>query len=470
MIQVNLSLNLSKIKKSIRLEYSTFEKSAFDQYLIASFLKNSESNSVESHIDKITGKGSLNAHFKNILTELSKFNPDQIDNILNDSMYPVVHLNDNLYYIYFDQLDVSLFNNNVYKGDLSSHTEFINGDLFKFDGKLISCNVVKEERTIETQRYNVELGESIKVSITNKKDFVPINNVLFAIVLQLDKQNVNLYNGDIFKNISGNDWKVLTSSFNDISKGKVSFYDNGNLFVIDNNRLQKISVGEISGIYFFKNDYMNFNKEISTKVIMKLIEDDSLRSLDERNSLNIINACDVDLQIISYKYLLNIKETQSIYTRVTKLINNGYIEWDVPTIKKVINDIDKKNIQNVYLKYNTIQYDIKQLIKIDKDKLRDNDKTTIEQYENDKTIILDVINSKIGEISTSGLRESSKKLKGNKDTQEFSKLCNKILAHNLKNYSNLSLDELKIKVIEVEKFYDVYKRVKLYSEEVKESK
>ena len=47
---------------------------------------------VYDFIDEITGKGSLNEHFKKLYDDIKSFSKDDINLILNNSIYPVVKI------------------------------------------------------------------------------------------------------------------------------------------------------------------------------------------------------------------------------------------------------------------------------------------------------------------------------------------------------------------------------------------
>ena len=87
-LQAKLQLNLQNINNVIRVSYNTYEKASFDQYLAVSIVSNTSLTSrAEKYIDDITGKGSLNAHFKKMLQKTKKFDDDTIKKVLDSSLY-----------------------------------------------------------------------------------------------------------------------------------------------------------------------------------------------------------------------------------------------------------------------------------------------------------------------------------------------------------------------------------------------
>ena len=101
MVQINLKLRLSKIKYGIKVSYNTFEKATFDQFLMASVALRSESyEDAKTYIDNITGSGSLNAHFKQLYEKASKLDKNQLADIMNNSMYPMLKIDKSNSYDY----------------------------------------------------------------------------------------------------------------------------------------------------------------------------------------------------------------------------------------------------------------------------------------------------------------------------------------------------------------------------------
>ena len=65
-MKVKVRLYLPKSNNKLTLRYNTYEKVSYDKYFIASLINNIENRfQVYDLIDQVTGKGSLNTHFKN---------------------------------------------------------------------------------------------------------------------------------------------------------------------------------------------------------------------------------------------------------------------------------------------------------------------------------------------------------------------------------------------------------------------
>ena len=119
-LRVNLKLKLSKTVKRITVKYNTFEKATYDEYLIASLVLRSKSEEEAfEYIDEITGAGSLNPHFKRLYHEISSLSQEQLEQIMANSMFPVLKIDDSNRYEYYPQLNVSVFQKRIYEGDIA---------------------------------------------------------------------------------------------------------------------------------------------------------------------------------------------------------------------------------------------------------------------------------------------------------------------------------------------------------------
>ena len=101
MVQINLKLRLSRIKYGIKVSYNTFEKATYDQFLMASVaLRSVNDEDANKYIDNITGSGSLNAHFKQLYEKARKLDNEQLLDIMNNSMYPMLKIDKSNSYDY----------------------------------------------------------------------------------------------------------------------------------------------------------------------------------------------------------------------------------------------------------------------------------------------------------------------------------------------------------------------------------
>ena len=134
------------------------KKVAYDQYFIASLVRHSKSeDKAFSLIDELTGKGSLNYHFKKIYEEIIKLSNDEIDSILKDSLFPVQKI-DTFRYMYIPLLDISVFDKNIIDGNLKND-ELFPKQLVSENGAYVAHTYMENEQITKQDIYEVNLEE-----------------------------------------------------------------------------------------------------------------------------------------------------------------------------------------------------------------------------------------------------------------------------------------------------------------------
>ena len=169
-----VKLKLSKQRKKITIKYNTFEKATYDEYLVCALALRTLSEErrdeiVYEYIDDVTGEGSLNAHFKNLYNRIREFSQEQLEKVMTNSMLPILKIDDRNRYDYYPQLDASIFNNQVYEGDLGDYADL--QKLLMIKEKIIEKNVENyKEESIKPDNYTVIIEErnDIKVKLLNK--------------------------------------------------------------------------------------------------------------------------------------------------------------------------------------------------------------------------------------------------------------------------------------------------------------
>ena len=120
-LQATVKLNLPSSKNIMRIVYNTYEKATYDQYLIASLVSNVDSiKEANNYIDDLTGQGSLNSHFKLLYLETAKLSKEEIDKILDSSLFPIQKEDVKNVNKYYPSLDISIMNKTIYKGNLKN--------------------------------------------------------------------------------------------------------------------------------------------------------------------------------------------------------------------------------------------------------------------------------------------------------------------------------------------------------------
>src|SRR5574344_2789974 len=114
--------------------------------------------------------------------------------------------------------------------------------------------------------------------------------------------------------------------------------------------------------------------------------------------------------------------------------------------------------------------DIQMLSMINPDFLTPTHKKQVEEYKKDIKAKIESIQSMIGEITTSGMREEAKKRKSNEQTKRFSKLANKYIGHSKIAFEQATQSELDKYLKEIAEMYDLMKELKKQLVKESESK
>ena len=123
-IRARVALSLPSTFYKITLKYDTFEKATYDSYLMASLVANSKNKTeAYNYIDEITGKGSLNSHFKKLYDQISAFTSDQINSILTNSLFPITVVDQKHHFNYYSMFKATRMDNKVFDGNLISDEE-----------------------------------------------------------------------------------------------------------------------------------------------------------------------------------------------------------------------------------------------------------------------------------------------------------------------------------------------------------
>ena len=115
-IRAKVALSLPNKYYKITLKYDTFQKATFDEYLVANLVASSTKREAMKYIDEISGNGSLNSHFKKLYDKISDLKKKQVNDILQDSLFPVTMIDTKHHFKYYPMFDATRMENRVYKG------------------------------------------------------------------------------------------------------------------------------------------------------------------------------------------------------------------------------------------------------------------------------------------------------------------------------------------------------------------
>jgi len=443
-LRVNLKLQLSKIKKVVVVKYNTFEKATFDEFIMASLALHTK-NDIEAYnyIEDITGSGSLNPHFKYLYKQALQFDKNQLEKIMESSYYPILKVDKENWYYYYPQLDLSEYRNKLYQGDLGELDNVM--DIIRLAGvDLVEKSVVVDFTYNKPEPFWVTLDRD-SVELTLKGEQIRISEQLFNEIRVDELTMLDKYQGTLFDNVSGSNWKILTDSVIDyIVKNKLSFFEGGKHYAIQNDGCRITTVAKASGLCIYQEENTRYagNKELCEKVANHIINNDLIGLTRESILLNIIKYIKDDLIQTIVNMSLNRADSKEIARCGLRLLESGILRgWSSYAQESFLKFATGLALQNLYIVNNDLNYSIDQLLTLDKTKLSDKHRYQVEQYLKDLAAKKATIREITGLVTTSGLRERVKAITADAETKRFSRLCNDLIGHVNKDLEKASLAE-----------------------------
>ncbi len=450
-IKAKVSLSLPNEFYKITLKYDTFESATYDSYLIASLIKNTKKEEeAMTYIDEITGKGSLNPHFKKLYEEISKFTKEQIDGILKDSLFPITVIDRKHHFKYYAMFNATRMDDKVYPGNLADNPNLSSMIMPKGkDAKFLSMEFEEEPGSVKSNVYDAIFSETgIKVDLDGG-NYCPISKDEFDKVYVNDLEGIEDYPGEIGKEITKGNWNVLNiSALNAIKNLKLFYIDEaGNHCAILTDCLKKTEVINVFGLYFYKEtryEYSIKNAEICEAVIEHLLKSKAINEFKTKSLINITAAASDKSAQKVVQYILGRKESKEIAEIGLRLIKSGLEKgWEKEVLKSIKKVTPRSEIKYIYNLDNSLGYDIEDLLVIDDADLTEADKMTKRAYTSQMENLKKECNQMIGEIMTSGVREKMKSLKI-KDSvyKALNDFIKEYSAHSKLDYNSMSLEKL----------------------------
>lgn len=446
MIQVNLKLKLTKISKRIKVKYNTFEKATYDEYLISSLvLRAHDEQEVYDYIDDITGNGSLNGHFKKLYEKVRTFNQEQLERIMNSSMFPILKVDSSNVYEYYPEIDVSVFKKHVFNGDLADYDNLLSQVLYIHED-VIELSVEEGKHFDKPDSYSVAIDDigNVKLKLYDKS--ISISSDMFKRLIFNELDAIKEYKGTIYEKAEGIGWQIVNNAvMNNLLSNKNYFYYKGDYCLIRNDNLKKTEMAQVSGLYIYRESYLSYGKdiEICERVLNVLHKSKSFDLLKPKTLVALLQNVDEDIAIQFINDDLKGKHSsKEVADFAIGLLEKGFvIGWTVSTLQTLLKHCDKSGYSSIYKASPEVKFDIEQLIAIDADLLTEEHKNQVKEYYNNLNLMKQTIRSIIGEITTSGLREAVKKLKSDDTTKKFTKLCNNLIGHEMDNLDKASYEQ-----------------------------
>lgn len=445
-LRVNLKLKLSKVIKKITVKYNTFEKATYDEYLIASLVLHSKSeDDAFKYIDEITGAGSLNPHFKKLYKYISAFSKEQLERIMENSMFPVLKIDDRNRYDYYPQLNISVFNKRIYDGDISERQNL--SELLYIKEEIIELKVQDIKTLDKPEPYYVEFANDGKIAVRLNDKNVNIDSQLFESVLTIELDSIAKYKGTVHNKADGAGWSILNNSAvnNLFSTNNFYYDDNGDHLFIRNENIRRTEVAKMSGLYIYRESIIPYDGNIQLcEQVLEVIRRNKnfsmfkpqlfvklLRNIEDYNAVKYINL-----------YFSTTSTAKEIAVLVIALLRKGILTgWTATVLESVTKYCSKDEYSLVYRANSDVGFTIDQLILVDKNLLTEEHKKLVDDYFANLNKMKATIKEITGEITVSGLRENVKKLTSDDQTKRFSKLCNNLIGHVNKDLENAGLNE-----------------------------
>lgn len=464
-IQVSLKLKLFKQRKGIKVKYNTFEKATYDEYLICSLAlrtmegigvekrsiinrlivgftghQNERDKAVYEYIDDITGAGSLNSHFKNIYDRVKGFSKEQLVKIMENSMIPMLKIDEKNRYDYYPQLDISVFNKRIYKGDLEKYSNLPEILLIKED--IIDMSVILLDEGLEPEQYFVQFDDQYNVKVKILNDYIDVDSATFEKSLCEDVGNFETYHGKIHDSAKGDGWKLLNkTAFNNLFVSRNYYFDGGDHCFIREKSVRKTIIAKVNGLHIYREEFLYYkdDADLCSKVIVVLLNNNNIYEFKPSVIVDMLRNVSNEVAQQAVNKLLIQNDDKEVALLGLNLIEKGVVDgWLRIVLKKFLKYASGYHLNLIYQASQDLDYTIEHLIKMDYAILNLEHRAQVDKYNDDMEAKRKTIREITGEITTKGLRERAKRLTSDDYTKKFSKLCNELIGHVSKDLDNVS--------------------------------
>lgn len=444
-LKARVRLNFKSQKNRLLVVYNTYEKATYDQFLVSSIVLRSKSKvKAYKYIDELTGKGSLNSHFKSMYEEYKdKYSGEDLNKIMTSSLLPV-EKHEEYYFTYYPELNVSVLQNKTYIGDLSD-MENIHISLVT-SGEFQRSKIIQGEVERRSNMYLVEIDDN-KVSVNMFGNKIFVDEDLFRENVIQDIDNLEQYKGSIVSDVEGEGWNLLNKAkINDIINSQYSYYEEGTHFMITYKYLKRTTITSVWGIYFYKENLLNYNKSNINqcrRVLEELYDSKRMNEFKVKHLVKILKIVDDELIMTYLNYILDKKDSKELALLGLDLVEKGNEKgWSKEAVKnfKKYATSDKEMSMTYIVDY-SLDYSISDLLSVqrfDKTLLIENHKSLIRKYEEDRISKFNYINNITGRIMNSGRRDKVKKKDFNHTVKkEYNKLITN-LAHTKRDLEKIN--------------------------------
>ena len=462
-IKARVPLTLDKVNTVIMVSYNTYEPATYDEYLVTSIVVNADNDSdINSYIDDITGKGSLNKHFKKLVDNIIKMDDNTRAKILNNSIYPVTRIDKSNQYTYYKLFNISEFRGEIYDGCLQTYSEEELKKLLNIKGDVIKIEF-EDKFEQKKDQYTIRMEDG-HVTVGLKKNWLPLTHNQFNYCYETSSVDINKYKGVIKDSGEGDQWSELTPSYLDkLCSDHFCYYDeNGNHASIGNDGLRITQIINIWGLYFYKYSMFEYNPKnagMCQRVLEHLFRTEQLYEFDNKALLKLTQSVNSETQQQVVNYILDRRDDSNLANIGIKLLPKRKEGWGRNALLAMKKVYQQRDLTIFYKIDRDLDYSDEELSKIDNCILSPEDKKRVEEYKANRENKIGEINKKIGEITTSGIRERLKSIKADGDTKKLTKLLNKHIGHKKDGINAYSDNDLDKYLEEIRLLYSLYQKV-----------
>lgn len=461
-IQARVALSLPNIFYKLTLKYDTFQKATYDSYIIASLVANTKKEKqAYEYIDEITGKGSLNSHFKKLYNNISKLTKEQINDILVNSLFPITVVDQKHHFKYYPMFNATRMENKVYPGNLIDDQEFVKSLIMPIgnDIKFLSLEANQEEGQLKTDNYSaIFSNDGIKVDLDDGK-YYPISKEDFSKVYRNDVETLGEYLGNVGETISEGNWNVLSKTIIDsLAKNQYKFRDSkGRHCVLTNDFIKTVEIIKVFDMYFYKENkyqFLNENRDICEDAISYLMNSRNINEYKTKPLINLLSSVGEKLSQEVIQYVLGRKDSKELSEFGLRLIKSGLEKgWDKEVLISIKKQVSSSEFKYLYRINDNLGFEVEDLLDIDNADLNSKDKKRKEKYLSERDNMLKQIHLWIGEITNSGIREKIKTINKSDLKDRVKKFVDKRTGHNKLDYKNMNINKLKNEYEEIKNFY-----------------
>jgi hypothetical protein len=462
-IEARVPLTLPKVKNTIVVSYNTYEKATWDQYLAASIVKSATSEGEAAlFVDEITGKGSLNSHFKKLLDEVQKKDIDTRDKILNENLYPFTKIDETNSFDYYPTLNVSVYSTKIHEGNLSDYSREELKTLLNIQDDIIDIQFKAKEDNRQDW-YSVRFEDNIK-KICIKQNWLPLSSEQFNQSYNTDINDIGRYEGNIRGIGEGERWSVLTNSVLDsLCDDKFCYYDEEGDHVSIGDSLEKTQIINVYGLYLYRRtkvDYSGKNGDKCQRALEHLLRNDLLFDFPQKSLVKLTRSVKNHSQQDVVNYVLSRRDDSDMAEIGANLISHGVTEgWGKEALLSIKKE-SKGSLTALYKISSDLDYTDAELSTIDSKVLSIEHKERVKAYKANRDAIIKEIRGIIGEITSSGIRQRMKSLKKTDMTKKLTEELNRYVGHQKDDISKYTGSELDDYLSKVKVMYQHYIEVK----------